>query len=207
METRPAFVDIQSFSEFSKYYWYREELKFICKELQIDSSGMKTELLHTIEEYFKGNPIPPQKRKRNSGTHTAAVPSDAPLSLESSLLGCNFCFSQRFRDFFAEQTGLAHFKFNSDMVASVKKVKEDEDRSFTLGDLLDIFYGKKSYATYDAKSLQWNKFVKDFCADPETARFPNKLKIAAALWKEVRQSTREKVYTHELLEEFKDEIV
>ncbi len=207
METRPAFGEIKSFSEFSKYYWYREELKSICKELQIDSSGMKTELLHNIEAYFKGNPIPPQKRKKQSGAHNAAAPSNAPLSLNSSLLGCNFSFNQRFRDFFAKQTGLARFKFNSDMVASVKKVKEDEDHSFTLGDLLDIFYGKKRYASYDTKSLQWNKFVKDFCADPETARFPNKFKTAASLWKRVRDSTREKVYTHELLEEFKDEIV
>jgi hypothetical protein len=89
------------------------------------------------------------------------------------------------------------------MVATVKKVKETGDESFTLGDLLDVYYGKKTYARYDKVSLQWNKFVQDFCADPATAAFPNKLKSAAALWKIVRDSTRPKVYKHELLEEFK----
>ena len=56
-------------------------------------------------------------------------------------------------------------KFNVDMVASVKVVKECGDASFTFGDLLDIYYGKKTYATYDKSALQWNKFVKDFCED------------------------------------------
>ena len=90
------------------------------------------------------------------------------------------------------------------MVATVRKVRESGDTSFTLGDLLDIFYGRKSYAQYDKISLQWNKFVKDFCADPATTDFPNKLKVASRLWKQVRESTREKVYTHELLDEFKE---
>ena len=90
------------------------------------------------------------------------------------------------------------------MVATVKKVKETGDESFTLGDLLDVYYGKKTYARYDKASLQWNKFVQDFCADPATAAFPNKLKSAAALWKIVRDSARPKVYAHSLLEEFKE---
>ena len=32
----------------------------------------------------------------------------------------------------------------------------------------------------------------DFCADPATACFSNKLKVASRLWKIVRESTREK---------------
>ena len=92
------------------------------------------------------------------------------------------------------------------MVATVKKVKETGDESFTLGDLLDIYYGRKTYATYDKSALQWNKFVKDFCADDATNGFENRLKTAANLWKIVRESDREKVYSRELLEEFKDQI-
>ena len=37
-----------------------------------------------------------------------------------------------------------NFKFNTDMVATAKKVRETNDTSFTLGDLLDIFYGRKT---------------------------------------------------------------
>ena len=62
MENRPDFVKIKSFEEFSQFYWYREELQKICKSLGIDSSGMKAELNHNIEEYFRGNRILPKNR-------------------------------------------------------------------------------------------------------------------------------------------------
>ena len=194
--TRPDFSEIKTYEEFSKYYWYREELQKICKQLSIDASGMKAELNHNIEEYFKGNLI----RKTTKKTSAAKKSGDVPLTLKTSLIECNFRFSQRMRDFFSEQTGRKNFKFNTDMVATAKKVRETNDTSVTLGDLLDIYYGRKSYATYDKSCLQWNKFVQDFCADPATEIFPNKLKTAAKLWKIVRESTREKVYKHELLE-------
>ena len=203
MAKRPLFDEIKSFQEFSKYYWYREELQKICREHGIDASGMKTELNHNIEEYFKGNIIQPEKsrestrRSKNSPKST----DSAPMTPQTSLLECNFCFNQRFRDFFSKETGIKNFKFNVDMVATARKVKETKDSSFTLGDLLDIYYGKKTYAKYNKVSLQWNKFVQDFCADPATERFPNKLKAAAKLWKIVRESTREKIYTHDLLNE------
>lgn len=206
MEKRPQFCQIKSFEEFSKYYWYREELQAICKQLGIDSSGMKLELNHNIEEYFKGNLIRRKQRKPVSSSNRRAqsAADDVPLTLETSLIECKFCFSQRFREFFSAQTGIKNFKFNTDMVATAKKVKDDGDKSFTLGDMLEIFYGRKTYAKYDKSCLQWNKFVQDFCSDPATNQFPDKLKTASILWREVRNSTREKVYNHNLLEEFAD---
>ena len=202
METRPAFDEIKTYEEFSKHYWYREELAAICKRLGICASGYKAELNERIEAYFKGKPshIKDYRRKR------VAKKTVTELSLETGLIECDFRFSQRFRDFFSEETGIKNFKFNADMVASARKARETGDNAFTLGDLLDIYYGRKSYAHYDKISLQWNKFVKDFCADPATLQFHNKLKVAARLWKKVRESPREKIYKHELLEEFKEEL-
>ena len=194
---RPDFDDIKTFEEFSRYYWYREELQQICKSHGIDSSGLKAELNHNIEEYFKGNIIRPKKAQAKK----TSVKSQLPLTLDTGLIECGFTFGPRFRDFFIEQTGIKNFKFNVDMVATVKKVKQEQDENFTLGDLLDIYYGKKTYARYDKISLQWNKFFHDFCADPATASYPDKLKTAARLWKIVRESTQEKVYKHELLED------
>ena len=204
MNARPQFKDISSFEEFSKYYWYREELKKICKALGLDSSGMKAELNRVIEEYFKGNRILSKTASKPKNRAAAFKDKNCQFTLNTGLVACGFKFSQRARDFFSSQTGIKNFKFNADMVATVKKVKETGDESFTLGDLLDVYYGKKTYARYDKVSLQWNKFVQDFCADPATAAFPNKLKSAAALWKIVRDSSRPKVYTHSLLEEFKE---
>ena len=199
--TRPAFKDIKSFSEFSKYYWYREELQTICKSLHIDASGMKAELNQNIRQYFNGNLILPKKQAHS--TQHKSQKFTGPLTPQTGLIECDFCFNQRFRNFFSSQTGIANFKFNVDMVATVKKVKETHDTSFTLADLLDIFYGTKTYAKYDKVSLQWNKFVQDFCADPATEAFPDKLKTASILWKEVRNSTRPKIYTTTLLKEFR----
>ena len=203
---RPQFNEIKSFSEFSKFYWYRDELKAICKQLGLDSSGMKVELNHNIEEYFKGNLILPKPHEAIRARISSSS-DDIPLTLETTLLSCNFRFTQRFRDFFSEQTGIKSFKFNTDMVATAKKVRETKDTSFTLGDMLDIFYGRKTYAHYDKTCLQWNKFVQDFCADPAVYKFPNKLKVAAILWREVRNSTREKVYNTSLLNEFREKLV
>ena len=211
---RPDFNEIKTFEEFSKYYWYREELIKICRELGLKSNGGKIELNKVIEAYFNPSRYPETKTRHPelvSGSVSNEIPNQVrddsthrdvqsiTLTLSTSLIECNFTFGPRFREFFENQTGIKPFKFNVDMVATVKKVKETGDTSFTLGDLLDIYYGKKTYAKYDKSALQWNKFVKDFCADPVTAKFSNKLKVAATLWKEVRESTREKVYTHELL--------
>ena len=195
---RPDFDNIKDFEEFSKYYWYREELIKICKTHGLKADGGKIELNKVIEAYFNGDKMKPEvktvKPKKKSQV--------TALTLDTGLIECDFTFGNRFRDFFSKQTGVEKFKFNVDMVATAKRVKETGDEAFTLGDLLDIYYGKQTYATYDKSALQWNKFVKDFCADEATLHFENRLKAAAKLWKIVRESDRKKEYSHELLEEF-----
>lgn len=194
--SRPPFTEIKTYQEFSKYYWYRDELIQICRELGLPSSGMKLELNRNIQAYFNGETVEEKLKVKTSKSVVTNV------SLSTKLLECGFTFGPKFREFFAEQTGVKNFKYNADMVATVKKVKEDNDTTFTLGDLLEIYYGRKTYATYDKSALQWNKFVKDFCADPRTANIPDKLKTAAHLWRIVRESTREKIYTPQLLDEY-----
>jgi len=198
---RPGFDNIRDFAEFSKYYWYRDELIRICKEHGLKTASGKIELYKIIEAYFAGEKILPEKKPVRKKKTTVTE-----LSLETGLIECGFTFGPRFREFFEKQTGVQRFKFNVDMVATAKAVKENGDESFTLGDLLDIYYGKKTYATYDRSALQWNQFVKDFCSDPATEKYPRRLEAAAQLWKRVRESDQEKVYTHELLERYKDSL-
>ena len=153
---RPEFDSIKSFEEFSKYYWYREELIKICKAHGLKADGGKIELNHVIEAYFAGEKIVPVKktgksRATNGNNSEKTSPKKKgivkELTLETGLIECGFTFGNRFRDFFSAQTGVERFKFNVDMVATAKAVKENGDESFTLGDLLDIYYGKKTYAT------------------------------------------------------------
>ena len=138
MNARPQFKDISSFEEFSKYYWYREELKKICKALGLDSSGMKAELNRVIEEYFKGNRIVPKPKSASgaagrpsavglpcavSTPKNRAAASNAAsgqLTLNTGLVACGFKFSQRARDFFSSQTGIKNFKFNAEFSMTIE---------------------------------------------------------------------------------------
>lgn len=199
---RPEFHKIKDYDEFCKYYWYRDELIKICKELGLKASGTKIELNGVIEAYFAGDKILPEKR-RPKRTKTEIK----ELTLKTGLIECGFTFGNRFREFFEKQTGIKPFKFNVDMVATARAVKENGDDSFTLGDLLDIYYGEKTYVKYDKSALQWNKFVKDFCADSATKIFDEQLKAAAALWRIVRDSDMNKEYSHELFEKYRDSII
>lgn len=199
---RPEFDQIKDFAEFSKYYWYREELIRICKDHGLKAPSGKIELYRVIEAYFSGEMIRPEKK----AISRKKKPVVTELTPETGLIECGFTFGPRFREYFSKLTGEEHFKFNVDMVATAKAVKESSDESFTLGDLLDIYYGRKTYAVYDKSALQWNKFVKDFCADEATKVFEERLKAAAALWKIVRESDKEKVYSRELFETYQGKI-
>jgi hypothetical protein len=194
---RPKFSDITSYAEFTKYYWYCNELKRICKSLDIDHLCCKKELYHNIEQYFNGNIISKKNRLNSSK-------SNGELTLTSGVLNCGFSFNKKFRDFFSTQTGIKNFKFNADMATSVRKAKQNRDKTFSLQDLLDIFYGKKQYAKYDKSILQWNMFVKDFCSDKNNKNITNKLKAASILWETVRKSAGEKIYTPDLMIKYRN---
>ena len=154
-----------------------------------------------IGSYFNGIIIP-QNRKTAGGKKKYT----GELTLRTGLIECGFTCGPRFRQFFEKITGADHFRFNVDMVATAKAVKENGDESFTLGDLLDVYYGTKTYAVHDRSALQWNKFVKDFCADQATDIYANRLKAAAALWKIVRDSDMPKEYSEDLFEEYRERL-
>lgn len=197
MQERPAFESLTSYEEFSKYYWYREELAAICRGLELEASGTKKELNAVIEAYFRGERRAPRAAKgRRSTVET--------LSLETPLLACGFAFNARFRAFFAEQTGVTPFKFTADMAAAWRKVKREDDQRFTLGDLLAVYWQASDYARYDASACEWNAFLRDFCADSKNADCPQKLKAAALLWQQVKASPEPKRYSPALRERHRD---
>ena len=199
METRPDFDKITSFDQFNKYYWYREEISQICKSLGLEYRGTKQELNHIIEEYFKGNLIKKSPRKK-------VKQQVENISLDSPLLECGFSFNEKFREYFAALTGISPFKFTADMATAWRKVKSEQDSNFTIRDLLKVYYGQSDYAKYDHSVCQWNQFLKDFCADKNSGHYSNKLKVAAILWKEVRDSDKEKIYSENLLSDYEDKI-
>ena len=154
-ETRPEFDKITSFEEFNKYYWYREELSKICKLLGLEYKGTKQELNHIIEEYFKGNLIKKSSIK-NKKKQVEVITLDTPL------LECGFSFNTYFREYFSSLTNISPFKFTADMATAWRKVKKENDLSFTIQDILKVYYRESDYAKYDNSTCQWNKFLKDF---------------------------------------------
>ena len=198
-ETRPEFGKITSFEEFNKYYWYREELSQICKLLGLEYKGTKQELNYIIEEYFKGNLI----KKSSIKNKKKQVEK---ITLDTALLECGFSFNTYFREYFSSLTNVSPFKFTADMATVWRKVKKENDLSFTIQDMLKVYYGKLDYAKYDNSACQWNQFLKDFCADENSRNYSNKLKVASILWKEVRNSKNKKMYSTNLLTEYSGKI-
>ena len=198
-DNRADFINIKSFEEFNRYYWYRKELSQICKSLGLEYRGTKQELNHIIEQYFKGNRIEKSVRKVNKKQAEA-------ITLNTSLLECGFSFNQKFREYFSVVTGVDPFKFNADMATAWRKVKAENDLNFTIQDMLKVYYGESDYAKYDHSICQWNQFLKNFSSDEFSDFYFNKLKVAAILWKEVRDSTNEKTYSRQLLDEYRYKI-
>ena len=198
-ENRVDFSNIKSFEEFNRYYWYREELSQICKSLGLEYRVTKQELNHIIEQYFNGNKIEKFIRKVNKKQAEA-------ITLNASLLECGFSFNQKFREYFSVVTGVEPFKFNADMATAWRKVKAENDLDFTIQDMLKVYYGESDYAKYDHSVCQWNQFLKDFTSDEFSDFYFNKLKVAAILWKEVRDSTNEKIYSRQLLDDYRYKI-
>ena len=196
IEVRPSFKDIESFEEFNKYYWYREELSQICKSLGLEYRCTKKELNYIIEQYFKGNKV-------EKSFSRAKKSQSEVIALETPLLNCGFSFNKKFRDYFSAVTGVSPFKFNADMATAWRKVKKDNDEKFTIQDMIKIYYGESDYAKYDNSACQWNQFLKDFCADESSNNYSNKLRVAAILWKEVKKLKNEKIYSKQLVNEYR----
>ena len=195
--TRPEFSSISTFEEFSKYYWYRDELLAICRKLGISSTGGKHELEDIIRQHFEGTlDAAKLKKPRTTSRNAKKRTPTEPYTRNTSVVLSGFTCGNAGRAFFEAETGIVPFHFTADMVACIKKARAENDESFTLGDLADVFYGKKTYATYDKSVCQWNQFLKDYFAD----RAKNgTAEEARALWKKVRDSDKPKVYTPELL--------
>ena len=198
-EKRPDFKDIHSFEDFNLYYWYREELSQICKSLGLEYRGTKQELNDIIHQYFLGNKVEKSVGRRNKNEVEV-------ITLNTPLLHCGFSFNQKFRDYFSAVTGISPFKFNADMATAWRKVKKDKDITFTIQDMIKIYYGESDYAKYDSSACQWNQFLKDFCLDECCKFYSNTLKVASILWKEVKNSTNEKIYSRELLKEYEHKV-
>ena len=96
------------------------------------------------------------------------------------------------------------------MAVIKRQAETDRDMSITVGDLINQCLKLNSSNSFskskEESTYQWNNFVKDFCKDPDSKLFSNKLKVAAVLWQHVKTSDQPKLYRHALITEHENEI-
>lgn len=90
------------------------------------------------------------------------------------------------------------------MAAAWRKVKIEQNNTFTIQNMMDIYFHKSDYAKYDNSSCEWNKFLKDFCEDERNAHFTQKMKTASILWNIVRDSSLPKIYSYDLVKQYEN---
>src|SRR5690625_6430364 len=80
---RPEFSEKMSIEKFETYYWYKDELKEICRTYQLPVSGTKAELEQYIKRFLAGKKVKDVRehnaRIRRSEEHTSELQSRGHL--------------------------------------------------------------------------------------------------------------------------------
>ncbi|GGB36061.1 hypothetical protein GCM10011409_11850 [Lentibacillus populi] len=191
--------------EFEQHYWYKEDLKRICREHNLSSHGIKAELEDRIKGFLQGE-IVPDKRKQSSGQRKRKSPAE--ISLDTKLIPDGFKFNQRARGFFKAYYKVSKFSFTKEMASALRDAERRSDQDMTVADLIAIYENGKRIRTTspEDRTYQWNNFVRDFNSDDRTKGMKNKMKVAAYLWKQVKNNPGSKEYNGELLDKFGNEL-
>lgn len=187
-----------SIEEFEKHYWYKIELKEICQEYQLPIYGTKYELSEYIIRLLKvesTNKIKPIRKKNRRGLPAYQITPKTKI-LESS-----FSLNNQSRQFFCSYYGVEKFSFKKSMGIKMREIEAQQDTNATVQDLIDVYEQKTVDLSKnkEEQTYQWNNFVRDFSNDSLAKDYHSPMKVAAYLWKEVKDSDQEKKYSHDLL--------
>ena len=155
---------------------------------------------------------PPETPTRTSGP-TAKVNLGA-ITLTTPLAGSGFAFNAAARRFFAAYFKTSKFAFTKPMAVVKRQAESRPELGLTVADLVAVYQAtqtsaaRKQFLAHNAEeqTYEWNRFVRDFFADPATVVFSPRLKVAAILWKNVKRSMTPKRCTHQLLSRYREEI-
>ncbi|MCI2170850.1 SAP domain-containing protein [Schleiferilactobacillus perolens] len=197
-------MDLES---FKTQYHYKTDLVALCRQYHLPTSGTKAVLTQRLLDYLSGRPVTqpagPSAHHQPLASHT--------LSLETPIVGSGFAFNQAARQFFSHYFHVEHFSFTKPMAVFKRQAEAKKDQTATIGDLIRVYQETKNKPAAQRAFLvnnpeeqtdQWNNFVRDFFADPQTARFHDRLKVAAILWQQVKRSTAVKIYAPALLTQY-----
>lgn len=197
----------KSITEFEHTYYYKTDLVKICKSLSLPASGTKAELNSYITAYLNGTPATQIKPKRRQKSRRSLTHQE--INLDTKLVGSGFSFNNEARRWFANYFGVKNFSFKKEMAIIKRKAEAENDTKITVRDLIyHIEHWKQEEIglVAEEQTYQWNNFVRDFFEDPATEKYQDRLKVAAILWKLVRESSNNKIYSHGLLKQYEKEI-
>lgn len=198
----------KSITEFEHTYYYKIDLVKICKSLSLPASGTKAELNSYIIAYLNGTPATQIKPKRRQKSRRSLTYQE--INLDTKLVGSGFSFNNEARSWFADYFGVKKFSFKKEMAIIKRKAEEENDTKITIRDLIyriEHWNQEEIGAVAEEQTYQWNNFVRDFFRDPATKQYSERLKVAAILWRLVRTSHNRKIYSHDLLRQYEEEIL
>src|SRR5690625_1321214 len=118
---RPKFNGQMNIEEFEAYYWYKEELKEICRSHQLPVSGTKAELEEYIKKFLTGDHFI-NNRARNIKIRKNAQRGE--IILETRLITDGFKFNQQAKDFFQNYYNVTKFSFTKHMAAALREAEK-----------------------------------------------------------------------------------
>ncbi|KRK63253.1 hypothetical protein FC68_GL000072 [Companilactobacillus farciminis KCTC 3681 = DSM 20184] len=186
---------------FISFYWYKTELEQICREYKLPSYGTKAELTNYIVKFLDGVPSSNIKSVRKIRRDTSKKLQSKDIRLDTKLLNSGFSLNKEARKFFEEYYNVQKFSFCKSMGIKMREVEKSGDTKATVADLIHVIENTEKDATpnKEEQTYQWNNFVRDFMNDELSKKYKSPMKVAAILWKLVRNSNQEKKYSHELM--------
>ncbi|TGA94296.1 SAP domain-containing protein [Lactobacillus johnsonii] len=197
----------KNITEVEHTYYYKTDIVKICKLLSLPASGTKAELNSYITAYLNGTPATQIKTKRKQKLRPSLTYEE--INLDTKLIGSGFSFNNEARRWFANYFGVKNFSFKKEMAIIKRKAEAEDDTKITVRDLIyhiEHWKQEEIESVTEEQTYQWNNFVRDFFEDPATKKYQDRLKVAAILWKLVRESSNNKIYSHGLLRQYEKEI-
>ena len=179
---RPKLKPGMSLADFKNYYWLKEELVRLAKELGLPTHGYKPELAARIERRLRGKPdIASDKRPNSKG------PRDSDRRLTRDTVVVNYKSDTKTREFFKAQIGPEfHFTYHVNQYRIA-----NERNGLTYGDLIDEWIAERDrrrspgYKAPIAAQGKYNRFIRDFFADK--ANQGKSLQDAVAAWNVIKK--------------------
>jgi hypothetical protein len=187
MRARPKLHPKLSVQEFRSYYWMAADLVRFARQLGLRASGPKPELSARIEQRLSGLPD-----AREPATTPAKPPrdSDRPLTRDTPVL--HYKSDDKTRRFFEKQIGPEfHFTYHLNQYRLARA-------NLTYGNLIDEWLAERRrretgrYRAPIADHGRYNRFIRDFFADPQNQG--KTLREAAAAWNVIKNKRGDPLY-------------